>query len=65
MVLIFSVSVLCFCFVCLHIVSCDPNVADVSGLSILDYAFCFFPSVYLVRFKFLSFWDYKHMNILT
>ena len=60
MLLIFAVSVLCFCFVCLHLVSCDPNVAKVSGLCLL-----FFPSVYLVSFKFLSFWDYKHMYILT
>ena len=28
-------SMLCFCFVCLHPVSCVPDVACVAGLSIL------------------------------
>jgi len=30
-----------FCFVCLRSVSCVPNVASVSGLSILDSPFGF------------------------
>jgi hypothetical protein len=30
-----------FCLVCLRPVSCTPNVASVSGLSILDYSFGF------------------------
>ena len=30
-----------FCFVCLRPVSCVPNVASVSGLSILDFPFGF------------------------
>ena len=34
-------SVLCFCFVCLRPAPCVPNVARVSGLSILDYSFGF------------------------
>jgi hypothetical protein len=36
-----SVSLDCFCFVCLRPVSCVPNVASVSGLSILDCHFSF------------------------
>ena len=37
------------CFVWLHPVSCVPNIADVAGLSILDFPFgflyCFFSSI--------------------
>jgi hypothetical protein len=40
--------VMCFCFVCLRLVSDVPNVASFSGLSILDYPFGF-SNVYLCR----------------
>ena len=42
-VLLIFLSILCcvYCFICLHPVSCVLNVADVSGLSILDCPFVF------------------------
>jgi hypothetical protein len=36
------------CFICLHPVSCVPNVTDVSGLFILDYL-CFFLMVIYIH----------------
>ena len=37
----FYLSVLCFCFVCLRLVSCVLNVAIVSRLSTLDFPYGF------------------------
>jgi len=37
-----------FCFVCLRLVSCAPNVASFSGLSILDCLFVFFSNAYSI-----------------
>ena len=37
----FAFCVVLLCFVCLHPVSCVPNVASVCGLSILDCSFYF------------------------
>jgi hypothetical protein len=44
------ISFLCvfFCFVCLHAVSCVPNIANVYGLSIRDLAFQSFDWAYLM-----------------
>ena len=49
----------CFCFVCLDYMSCVPNVANVSGLSILN---C--PVGFLYRlFVFMLFDKKKKKNI--
>jgi len=34
-------NMVCFCFVCLRLVSCVPIVASVSGLSIIECSFGF------------------------
>ena len=36
-----------YCFISLHSVSCLPNVASVSEMSILDSPFNFFSNIYL------------------
>ena len=48
-----------FCFVCLRLELCIPNVAIFSGLSILDYPFGF-SNVYLDSLKFLV--SKKHLH---
>jgi hypothetical protein len=40
-------------FVCLRLVSCVPSVASFSGLSILDYPFGFFYSLFVLKTNLL------------